>query len=45
VGSIAPELQAQVEGLSLEKIETLGEALLDFNTEEDLQAWLKGLSK
>jgi len=40
VGSISPELQAQVEGLSLEKIEALGEALLDFHTEGDLVAWL-----
>lgn len=41
IGLVAPELQSQVEALSLDKLEDLGEALLDFGLEADLQAWLQ----
>ncbi|WP_299410968.1 Rpn family recombination-promoting nuclease/putative transposase [Acaryochloris sp. IP29b_bin.148] len=41
IGSIPPNLQAQIESLSAEKLEILGEALLDFVKLADLRAWLK----
>ena len=41
VGSIAPNLTTQIQSLSLEKIESLGEALLDFSQLEDLEQWLE----
>ncbi|MBD1855466.1 MULTISPECIES: DUF4351 domain-containing protein [Leptolyngbya] len=40
VGAPSPELTAQVEALSIEQLEALGEALLDFTQIEDLTAWL-----
>lgn len=40
VGAPSPELTAQVEALSIEQLEALGEALLDFTQSEDLTAWL-----
>lgn len=40
VGEISPELQAKVEALSLEQVEALAEALLDFSGVEDLVSWL-----
>ncbi|MEQ8999097.1 MAG: DUF4351 domain-containing protein [Coleofasciculus sp. B1-GNL1-01] len=40
VGVISPELQAQIEALSLEQVEALAEALLDFSGVEDLVSWL-----
>jgi hypothetical protein len=40
VGSLSPKIQQQVETLSIEKLETLGEALLDFNSLDDLIDWL-----
>ena len=40
VGEISPELQAKVEALSLEQVEALAEALLDFSRVEDLVSWL-----
>lgn len=40
VGEISPELQAQIEALSLEQVEALAEALLDFSGVEDLVSWL-----
>ena len=41
IGSIAPEAEAQIRNLSLEQIEALGEALLDFSDRADLDQWLK----
>ncbi|WP_375513349.1 DUF4351 domain-containing protein [uncultured Nostoc sp.] len=38
---ISTELQEQLRGLSLTKLEDLAEALLDFSTEADLVAWLQ----
>jgi predicted transposase/invertase (TIGR01784 family) len=40
VGALPMDLQARLEGLSLEQLENLGEALLDFASLADLQEWL-----
>ncbi len=37
---LAPNIISQVRGLSVEQLEELGEALLDFQTEKDLEKWL-----
>jgi predicted transposase YdaD len=39
--SLPASLRAQVEQLSLPQLETLGEALLDFQSVADLEAWLQ----
>lgn len=41
IGSIAPELETQIRNLSLEQLESLGEALLDFSEPTDLVTWLQ----
>ena len=41
VGAVTSELREQVKALPLDKLEDLGEALLDFRSEADLQAWLR----
>ncbi|MGI0491158.1 Rpn family recombination-promoting nuclease/putative transposase [Alkalinema pantanalense CENA528] len=41
VGVLSPEAIAQVEGLSIDQLEALGEALLDFTQVEELTAWLE----
>jgi flagellar biosynthesis/type III secretory pathway protein FliH len=41
VGEVEPELQEQIQALAIAQIEDLGEALLDFSTKADLQAWLE----
>lgn len=41
-GLIAPEISQEIQGLSVEQLETLGEALLDFTGEADLRTWLSG---
>jgi hypothetical protein len=40
VGNISIELQERVKSLSLERLEDLGEALLDFTNLAELEAWL-----
>ena len=40
IGAIPQDLTKQVSNLSLEQLENLGEALLDFTTEADLINWL-----
>jgi Domain of unknown function (DUF4351) len=40
VGELSKPMQAQVEALSLEQVEALGEALLDFTSLADLEAWM-----
>jgi Domain of unknown function (DUF4351) len=40
LGNLSPELTTRVSGLSLERLEALGEALLDFQGVEDLEQWL-----
>jgi hypothetical protein len=37
---LSPELIARINSLNVERVEALGEALLDFNNLEDLKAWL-----
>ncbi len=41
VGSLSPAQQSQVEALPLERLEALGEALLDFDQVADLMRWLE----
>ena len=41
LGHLPDEVIAQIRDLSLEQLETLGEALLDFQTLPDLEAWLR----
>jgi predicted transposase YdaD len=41
LGAIDPTLQAQVVALSLPRLETLSEALLDFSSPADLMAWFR----
>jgi predicted transposase YdaD len=40
VGTVPPEIEAQIRTLSLQQLEELGEALLDFSQISDLQNWL-----
>jgi predicted transposase YdaD len=40
VGELSQELSDRIESLSLEELESLGEALLDFSTVTDLTNWL-----
>jgi predicted transposase/invertase (TIGR01784 family) len=40
LGSIPPQLQIQVNSLSIDLVESLGEALLDFVVVADLETWL-----
>ncbi len=40
LGTIAPEMEAQIRSLSIDRLEDLGEALLDFQSETDLIDWL-----
>lgn len=40
IGTVEPELQQHIRGLSITKLEDLAEALLDFSNTEDLVSWL-----
>lgn len=40
IGEISPEVRSQVQSLTLEQLESLGEALLDFAESADLTNWL-----
>ncbi len=40
VGTIAPELKTKIDTLTIAQLEDLGEALLDFTSVTDLEAWL-----
>lgn len=42
VGAIPDALLSQIQGLSVEQLEALGDALLDFSTLADLEGWLGG---
>jgi len=44
MGEIAAELQSQIRQLSLTQLEDLAEALLDFEAQTDLVAWLQRVS-
>ncbi|KAI9129828.1 Rpn family recombination-promoting nuclease/putative transposase [Acaryochloris sp. CCMEE 5410] len=41
IGDVSPELRSQIQSLSLDQIEALGEALLDFTESSDLVDWLQ----
>jgi Domain of unknown function (DUF4351) len=41
IGVLSPAMLVQINSLSLEQVEALGEALLDFTGIEDLVAWLE----
>ena len=43
-GEVPEDLVALISTLSLEKLEALGEELLDFETDEDLRGWLQSNS-
>ena len=40
IGQVATSIESQVRQLSVEQLENLGEALLDFQNETDLLNWL-----
>ena len=40
IGTISSEDENRITNLSVEQLEALGEALLDFSTGDDLIAWL-----
>ena len=40
LGNLSPEVSAKVSALSLERLETLGEAMFDFTNVADLESWL-----
>lgn len=40
IGAIAPQISEQIQTLSVEELENLGEALLDFSEASDLTNWL-----
>ena len=44
VGDISPEMQTQIEALTLDRLELLGEDLLDFTSFDDLAMWLSSRS-
>jgi predicted transposase YdaD len=40
LGNLSPQLQSQVSALSIDRVESLGETLLDFSSMTDLESWL-----
>ena len=40
LGNLPPQVQVRVSALEIDRVESLGEALLDFTTIADLEAWL-----
>jgi predicted transposase/invertase (TIGR01784 family) len=42
VGEIAPDIESRIRRLSIEQLENLGEAVLDFTSASDLTDWLQG---
>ena len=41
VGKVTPELETAIRSLSLNQLEDLAEALLEFHSLQDLQQWLR----
>lgn len=41
IGTVPPQLQAQIQSLSIEQLDELSEVLLDFAGSADLTAWLQ----
>ena len=39
LGNITPEVRSRVNSLTIDRLESLGEALLDFTSTADLEAW------
>jgi predicted transposase YdaD len=39
LGNLSPQLQTQINSLSIDRVESLSEALLDFTSIGDLEAW------
>lgn len=44
LGEISPQMKGRIENLSTSELENLGEALLDFSSVADLEAWFENLS-
>jgi hypothetical protein len=44
VGELPETLRSRIDTLSLEQLESLGEALLDFATIANLEAWFESLA-
>ncbi|WP_339381111.1 DUF4351 domain-containing protein [Brasilonema sp. UFV-L1] len=44
LGEISPQLIKRIENLSTPELENLGEALLDFSSVADLEAWFENLN-
>jgi predicted transposase YdaD len=44
LGEISPQLKGRIENLSTPELENLGEALLDFSSVADLEAWFENIS-
>lgn len=40
IGTVSPQLQAQIQNLAIAQLDQLSEALLDFSNETDLVSWL-----
>jgi Domain of unknown function (DUF4351) len=40
LGNISPEVRSSVNSLTIDRLESLGEDLLDFTSMADLEAWL-----
>jgi predicted transposase YdaD len=40
LGTITPEMRSRLSSLTIDRVESLGEALLDFTSMADLEAWL-----
>jgi hypothetical protein len=45
VGELPQNVRSQINNLSLEQLENLSEALLDFSAIADLEVWLSTLNK
>ncbi len=43
IGELTPEMRSQIQALSLDRLESLGEALLDFTKPDDLIDWMRTL--
>jgi predicted transposase/invertase (TIGR01784 family) len=43
IGELTPEMRSQIQALSLDRLESLGEALLDFTKPNDLNDWMRTL--
>ena len=41
LGDLDPAVKEQIETLSVDRLDQLGEALLDFNARDDLDIWLQ----